>query len=325
VNPTDARMSDPDGRAEPRAWRRTADPFPYLMLMPAAAMMLLVNLVPVLEGARMSVLKLNQYTLNRFLHAPYVGLDNYRAVLFDADDPLHAGLLLALRNTALYAILVTACAVALGLGVALLLNRDFPGRSLARTLLMLPWVVPTYVVGTLWGFMWQRDEGIINRVLVDWLHLLDHKPFWLLGGNTFFAIVIPTVWRAWPVLMLVFLAALQAVPEELYEAARLDGANAWRRFLHITLPALAPVIAIQVMFQVIDNLYAYNIVAMMFGKGAGYPGEWGDLLMPLLTRQSFSYWRFGEGAAVSFVMMALMLVFVGAWMRGFRARLASDG
>ena len=304
--------------------RRKLDAFPYLLLAPAALMMVIVNLVPIVQGLRMSMLKLNQYTLSQFMDAPFVGLHNYRGVLFDPSNPVHSGMLGALRNTALYSVLVTACAVGIGLGVALLLNRDFPGKALARTLLMLPWVVPTYVVGTLWGFMWQRDEGIINHVLVDVLHVVDHKPFWLIGSNTFFAIVIPTVWRAWPVLMLIFLAALQAVPEEVYEAARLDGANAWRRFRHITLPALAPVILIQVMFQVIDNVYAYNIVAMMFGKGAGYPGEWGDLLMPLLTRQSFSYWRFGEGAAVSFVMMAVMLVFVGVWLRVFRARMTSD-
>ena len=304
--------------------RRRVDAFPYLLLLPAATMMLVVNLVPIVQGFRMSLLKLNQYTLNRFMDAPFVGLHNYEGVLFDGDNPVHSGLLVALRNTGLYTLLVTLCSVTMGLGVAILLNRDFPGKAVARTLLMLPWIVPTYVVGTLWGFMWQRDEGIVNHLLVDVLHLMDHKPFWLLGTNTFWAIVIPTVWRAWPVLMLVFLAALQAVPEELYEAARLDGANAWQRFRHVTLPALKPVIVIQVMFQIIDNIYSYNIVAMMFGKGAGYPGEWGDLLMPLLTRQSFSYWRFGEGAAVSFVMMAIMLVFVATWMRTFRSSLAAE-
>ena len=308
----------------PARRRRKLDAFPYLLLAPAALMMVIVNLVPIVQGFRMSLLKLNQYTLSQFMDAPFVGLRNYRGVLLDPTNPVHSGMLGALRNTALYSLLVTACAVGIGLAVALLLNRDFPGKSLARTLLMLPWVVPTYVVGTLWGFMWQRDEGIVNHVLVDVLHLMHDKPFWLIGGNTFFAIVIPTVWRAWPVLMLVFLAALQAVPEELHEAARLDGAGPWQRFRHITLPALKPVIVIQLMFQIIDNVYAYNIVAMMFGKGAGYPGEWGDLLMPLLTRQSFSYWRFGEGAAVSFVMMAAMLVFVGAWMRAFRGSMTSE-
>jgi multiple sugar transport system permease protein len=316
-------LAVPAPRAKPRR-RRRVDAFPYLLLAPAALMMVIVNLVPIVQGFRMSMLKLNQYTLSEFMDAPFVGLRNYRGVLLDAADPVHAGMLGALRNTALYSLLVTACAVAIGLGVALLLNRDFPGKAAARTLLMLPWVVPTYVVGTLWGFMWQRDEGIVNHVLVDVLHVMDHKPFWLIGGNTFFAIVIPTVWRAWPVLMLIFLAALQAVPEELYEAARLDGANAWQRFVHVTLPALKPVIVIQVMFQIIDNVYSYNIVAMMFGKGAGYPGEWGDLLMPLLTRQSFSYWRFGEGAAVSFVMMAVMLAFVAVWMRTFRRSMSHE-
>jgi multiple sugar transport system permease protein len=316
--------------ASPRAGerarrRRKVDTFPYLLLAPAALMMVIVNLVPIIQGFRMSMLKLNQYTLSQFMDAPYVGLRNYRGVLLDPTNPVHSGMLGALRNTALYSLLVTACAVGIGLAVALLLNRDFPGKALARTLLMLPWVVPTYVVGTLWGFMWQRDEGIVNHVLVDVLHVMDHKPFWLIGSNTFFAIVIPTVWRAWPVLMLIFLAALQAVPEELYEAARLDGATAWQRFRHITLPALKPVIVIQVMFQIIDNIYSYNIVAMMFGKGAGYPGEWGDLLMPLLTRQSFSYWRFGEGAAVSFVMMAVMLVFVAVWMKTFRRSMTDEG
>lgn len=298
--------------------RKKLDPFPYLLLLPALLLMAAVNLTPIVQGFYMSLLKLNQFTLGQYLDAPFVGLDNYRRVLFDADNPLRAGLGHALRNTALFTLTVSALAIGIGLGVALLMNRDFPGRSLARTLLLLPWIVPSYVVGTLWGVMWQRDTGIVNVVLVDWLHLLDEKPFWLLGANSFWAIVIPTVWRAWPVMMLIFLAALQAIPEEPYEAATLDGVSRRQQFLHITLPLLKPVIVIQLMFQIIDNVYSYNIVSMMFGNGAGFPGEWADLLMPLLTRQSFSYWLFGQGAAVSFVMMALMLVFVGLWLRAFR-------
>jgi multiple sugar transport system permease protein len=284
-----------------------------------------VNLTPILQGFYMSLLKLNQFTLAQYLDAPFVGFDNYRQVLLEADNPLRAGLGHAIRNTLLYTVTVSLSAVGIGLGVALLMNRDFPGKGIARTLLLLPWIVPSYVVGTLWGFMWQRDVGIVNVVLVDWLHLMDEKPFWLLGANSFWAIVVPTVWRAWPVMMLIFLAALQSIPEDQYEAATLDGVSRWKQFLHITLPLLKPVIAIQLMFQVIDNVYSYNIVSMMFGNGAGYPGEWADLLMPLLTRQSFSYWLFGQGAAVSFVMMTLMLVFVGVWLRAFRRSMTGDG
>jgi multiple sugar transport system permease protein len=305
--------------------KKRIDAFPYLMLLPAVLLMAAVNLTPILQGFYMSLLKLNQFTLAQYLDAPFVGLDNYRQVLLDADNPLRAGLGHAIRNTLLYTVTVSLSAVGIGLAVALLMNRDFPGKGIARTLLLLPWIVPSYVVGTLWGFMWQRDVGIVNVVLVDWLHLMDEKPFWLLGANSFWAIVIPTVWRAWPVMMLIFLAALQSIPEDQYEAATLDGVSRWKQFLHITLPLLKPVIVIQLMFQVIDNMYSYNIVSMMFGNGAGFPGEWADLLMPLLTRQSFSYWLFGQGAAVSFVMMALMLVFVGLWLRAFRRSMTGDG
>ena len=300
------------------------DAFPYLLLLPAALLMLAVNLTPMLQGLWMSLLKLNQFTLAQYLDAPFVGLENYRRILLDADNPLRAGLGHALRNTLLFTLVVSGASIAIGLAVALLMNRPLRGRNVARTLLLLPWIVPSYVVGTLWGNMWQRDSGIVNVVLVDWLHLLDEKPYWLMGPNSFWAIVIPTVWRGWPVMMLIFLAALQAIPDEPYEAATVDGVSRWKQFLHITLPLVKPVIAIQLMFQIIDNVYSYNIVVMMFGNGAGFPGEWADLLMPLLTRQSFSYWLFGQGAAVSFVLMLLMLSFVALWLRAFRRSLHGD-
>jgi multiple sugar transport system permease protein len=292
--------------------------------MPAIAMMVVVNVTPIVQGFYMSLLKLNQYTLNQYLDAPFIGLENYRRVIFEEHSPIRAGLSYALRNTLLYTLIVSVFSIVIGLGVAVLLNRDFPGKSIARTLLLLPWIVPSYVVGTLWGFMWQKDVGIVNVVLVDWLHILNERPFWLLGSNSFWAIVIPTVWRAWPVMMLIFLAALQAIPEDQYEAATLDGVSKWKQFFHITVPLLKPVIVIQFMFQVIDNIYSYNIVSMMFGNGAGHPGEWADLLMPLLTRQSFSYWLFGQGAAVSFTMMVLMLIFVGIWMKTFKRSMTSE-
>ncbi|MEK8031785.1 sugar ABC transporter permease [Ideonella sp. DXS29W] len=300
---------------------RFRDTFPWLMLLPAIGLMAAVNLLPIVQGFYMSLLKLNQYTLGQYLDAPFIGLDNYRRVLMDPSSPLRHGLGLALRNTVLFTLVVSSLSIGLGLGLALLMNRRFAGQSVARTLLLLPWVVPSYVVGCLWGQLFQRDTGLVNRVLVDGLHLLDERPFWLLGSNSFWAIVIPTVWRNAPLLMLIFLAALQALPREPYEAAEIDGAGRWQRFVHLTLPMLKPVIAIQALFQVIDNVYSYNIVSMMFGQGAGHPGDWADLLMPLLTRQSFSYWLFGQGAAVSFVLMAVMLGVVALWMRAFRRSL----
>ncbi|MCZ8521371.1 MULTISPECIES: carbohydrate ABC transporter permease [Paenibacillus] len=294
--------------------------FAYALVLPTILFMLAVHLWPMLQGIWMSLLKLNQFTLNQYLKAPFVGLHNYTELLFNTNNPVRQGLQYALRNTAIYTVVVTIAVMACGLGTAMLMNRTFPGRAIARTALLLPWVVPSYVVGILWGFMWQK-EGIINYVLVDVLHLLDAKPFWLIGPNTLWAIIIPTVWRSWPFLMIVFLAGLQTISDELYEAAEIDGANKFRQFMSITLPLLRPIIAVQLLFQIIYNVYSYNIVAMMFGNGSGYPGEWGDLVMTAMTRQTFGYWAFGSGSAASFMLMLIMFVIVGIWYRVFRSEL----
>lgn len=292
----------------------------YAFILPTLLFMSLVHLVPMVQGIWMSMLKLNQFTLSQYLKAPFIGMKNYSDLLFNEENPVHKGLGFALRNTGIYTVVVTIAVMALGLLIALLLNRDFPGRGIARAAMLLPWVVPSYVVGILWGFLWQK-EGIINYILVDILHLMSDKPYWLIGPNTIWAIIIPTVWRSWPFLMIVFLAGLQTIPDDLYEASKIDGASKLRQFWSITLPLLKPIIAVQLLFQLIFNVYSYNIVAMMFGNGAGYPGEWGDLLMTALTRQTFGYWSFGVGAAAAFLLMLGMFVIVGIWYRIFRSEL----
>src|SRR5207253_3244769 len=121
------------------------------------------------------------------------------------------------------------------LGAALLITREFRGRGVVRTLLLLPWVVPTYVVGVLFSFMWQ-PFGVINHLL-HVLHL-PFSPFWLVGPLTLLAIVVPTVWRGVPQTMMLLAAGLTGIPQDLYEAAEADGANAWQRLRYVTLPML---------------------------------------------------------------------------------------
>lgn len=144
-----------------------------------------------------------------------------------------------MRTTLLYTLVVNALNLSLGLLVAHLLNRPLFLRGLWRSLILLPWVVPSYVVGLLWGFMWLK-EGVINHLLVDVLGLLPQKPLWLIGPLTFVAIVLPTVWRSWPFVMVTYLAALQAIPQELYEAAMVDGATPFQAFHRVILPLALP-------------------------------------------------------------------------------------
>jgi multiple sugar transport system permease protein len=229
---------------------------------------------------------------------------------------MRADFLGALRNTLVYAVAVNAAALLIGLAAALLLDREFRGRGIVRTLLLMPWIVPTYVVGILFYFMWQPDNGIVNHVLHDDLHL-PIRPFWMVGPLTLLAIVVPTVWRNFPYTMLMLSAGLAGIGKDLYEAADVDGATAWQKLRYITLPLLRPVIAVVILFGIIGTVYSFNIVYAMFGGGAGYAGEWGDVLMTMIYRSTFSGLNFGAGAAASVLLMFACLGLVGLWYRAF--------
>jgi multiple sugar transport system permease protein len=282
--------------------------------------MVLVHLVPTAAGVLLSFKDLNTFTFSQLFGAPWNGLDNYRAILFDAANPLRSGFAGAARNTAIYTVATVGGTLAGGLGVALLLHRDFPGRRLVRTLMLAPYVVPSFVVAVLWGFMFQSDSGVINQVLVDVTGILGERPAWLLD-HSLIAIIVPSIWRGIPLAMLIFLAGLQSLPKELHEAAAIDGAGPWQRFRHITLPLLRPLIAIQLLFGVIYSAYQFAIPVVMLGSN---PGPDADLVMTLIVRQSFSNNLFGFGAAASTLLTLAMLAWVAVWFHIFRRDLEAS-
>jgi multiple sugar transport system permease protein len=190
-----------------------------------------------------------------------------------------------------------------------------PGQRILRTLMLTPWVVPSFVMATLWQFMWRSDVGIVNDILVDWTHLLGERPVWLNGPNSLWEIIVPSVWRGIPLAMLIFLAGLQAIPEELLEAAAIDGAGPWRQFRHVVFPLIRPLFAVQLLFGVIYSSYQFAVPWIMMGSN---PGPHADLLMTLVVRESFSNKLVGLGAAASTLMMLGMLVWVAAWYGAFR-------
>jgi len=292
--------------------------FAYWFVLPTFLAMVSLHIFPVVQAFYMSFLDLNQFTISQYLLAPFVGFKNYVDILFNMNSPIHIGLFESIRNTVIYTLVVTVGTIGVGMLVALMVNRKFRGKNVVRALYLFPWVVPTYVVGLLWAFMWQKEIGIINMFLVDWLHILPDKPFWLLGSNTLWAIMIPTIWRFWPLSMLMLLAGMQSIPDELYEAAEIDGASGWKKFWKITFPMLTPVWAILILFSLISNTYSFNIVIMMFGFGAGYPGEWGDLMMTNIFRNTFQLWSFGTGAAASVLLMIVMIAIVNVWFKFYK-------
>jgi multiple sugar transport system permease protein len=191
-----------------RSAERSRKRFAYALIAPAVAFMVLIHLLPTAGGVFLSFKRLNTFTFARLFDAPWAGLENYRAILFDSANPLRDGFFGAVQNTAVYTFWTVALTLCGGLAIALLLNRPMRGQRLVRTLMLTPWIVPSFVVAVLWQFMWQSDVGIVNKVLVDYLHLLGERPIWLLGENSMWAIVIPSVWRGIPFAMIFFLAGL---------------------------------------------------------------------------------------------------------------------
>src|SRR5215204_1515003 len=284
------------------------------LITPAALFILLVHGLPTVGGVYLSFKELNTFTFAQLFGAPAAGLHNYTGI-FEADSPLRTGFFGAVQNTAVYTVATVGGTLAGGLAVASLLNRPIRGQRLIRTLMLTPWIVPSFVVALLWQFMWQSDVGIVNKILVDYTGLLGDRPVWLSGESSLFAIIVPSVWRGLPFAMLIFFAGLQAIPPELAEAAAIDGAGPWRRFRHITLPLLRPLIAIQLLFGVIYAAYQYAIPVVMLGST---PGPDADVMMTLIVRQSFQNNLFGFGAAASVLLTAAMFIWVFAWWRIFR-------
>jgi multiple sugar transport system permease protein len=304
-------------------------------LVPALLFLLVFLLFPLGLGFYLSFLDSGRGALDESFSAPFVEFSNYRDVFLFHDGAWREGLWDAVRNTIVYTACVSAGTIALGLMGALLIFRRFKGHSLARTLLLLSWIVPSYVVGVLWGFMWQQEEGIINTLLFDilrfdifsgwfgvqWDYTLSGellRPRWLTGENTIWAIIIPAIWHYWPFAMIMFFAGLSAVPREIYEAAELDGAGKSERFFYITLPVLRPVLFLVLLQSLITSVYSFNMVSMMFGSGAGFPGKYGDLIMTYLFRATFQMWNPGTGMALSTLLMGVMAVAVVMWYHSFR-------
>lgn len=314
-----------------KSWRRrvSQNRIAYAFLAPAVTLMVIIHLIPTAQALYMSLLNLRQENLRQYLAAPFVGLRHYQSILggliTGGGSATVQGLTQSLVNTFIFAFAVNALILGFGMVLALLLNRKFWGRGLARTLILLPWIVPTFVAGLIFRFMFLQQGGLVNRILLDWTGIIDTPITWLVGPNARWALVIAAVWRGVPLMSLMLLAGLQVIPGDLYEAAGMDGANAWQRFRYITLPLLKPIIAIQLMFGMVFNFFGfgpYNIAVAMFG-GLNL-GTYADLLIPTIARQTFTNQLYSYGAAASVLMMVIAMVFVVAWYRIFREALTAQ-
>jgi ABC-type sugar transport system permease subunit len=238
----------------------------------------------------------------------FVGLANYLWLLRWPD------LGLMIFNTWFIATVGVALKFVVGMCAALLLNVSFRGRTFFRGLFMLPWAVPTFVAVLVWRWMYDHHSGVFNTVLMR-LGITEHRLSFL--GNpdlALLSVIIFVVWKGFPFFGLSYLAGMQSIPNELYEAAKVDGANAWQQFFYITLPGLQHVIAITCLLSLIWTANAFEMVYLLTGGG---PSNRTQVFTVLTYQLGIVNLRLGEAAAVPlmfFPMLAGLIVVVSRYM-----------
>ncbi|MFC3348002.1 carbohydrate ABC transporter permease [Streptomyces echinoruber] len=302
-----------------RTGRLRRGSLPYLLLLPALALELLVHLVPMVIGITMSFKELTQFYLRDWGAAPWSGIGNYR-VSVDFDAPVGRALLHSFLVTCGFTVLSVGLCWLIGTAAAICMQDAFRGRGLLRALFLVPYALPVYAAVITWVFMFQHDNGLVNHVLHDQLHLTGKPSFWLIGDNSFVALLVVSVWKGWPFAFLIVMAGLQTIPRELYEAAALDGAGVWQQIRRITLPSLRSVNQVLVLVLFLWTFNDFNTPYVMFGKAAP---EAADLISVHIYQASFVTWNFGTGSAMSVLLLLFLLVVTGVYLaltsRGRRA------
>jgi multiple sugar transport system permease protein len=234
---------------------------------------------------------------------PFVGLQNYRDMLHDS------GFISSIWHTLYFTIGTIPLELSIALVIAVLLNAQIRGLGLFRTLYYLPVVTPLVVASIIWKWVYNTDYGLANYYLLK-LHLIGKPLLWLSSSKTAMpAVIIMTVWKAVGFNMIVYLAGLQAIPAQLYEAAEVDGASSFKRFWRITIPMLAPTTLFLVIISFIGSFQVFTQIFIMTQGGPPGPGGATTTIMYYIYRAAFLFFQMGYAAALAYALFAMLLVF----------------
>jgi multiple sugar transport system permease protein len=284
-----------------KSYRRIADrsTAAWLFLSPSLVAIAIFFVVPVLSALVMSFTDFDIYALGDLSIVRFIGFENYRRIV---ELPLFWS---ALKNTFYFVLVGGPLSVAVSLGTALMLNSKLARfKPLFRTVYFMPVVTSLVAVAVVWRYLYHPAHGILNYLLsffgvapIDWL------------GNPSIAmpaIILLAVWKGFGYNMLIFIAGLQNIPEELYEAAHMDGAGPWRQFVDITLPMLAPTSVFVVMITIIGY---FQLFAEPYVMTQGGPLNSTMSIVLMMYEQGFRWWNMGFAAAIAFVLFAIIMIF----------------
>ena len=266
----------------------------WVLLAPMLLVMLLLTAWPLLRTIWLSFT--DAALIGSGETPAWIGLENYLYALSDPDFRA------SIWRTLYFTLVSVTVEGIIGVLVALLLNQKFIGRNVLRVLVILPWALPTIVNAMMWRLNFNPDYGSINALLSQ-LGIIDGYRSWLGSPDSALnAVMFADIWKNYPLVTLLVLAALQSIPEDLFEAARLDGASAWRRFRAITFPAIVAPLGVALVLRTIDAFKIFDIIYVMTRGG---PVDSTKTLSFFVYQESFSYLRAGSGAAYA-ILMTLM-------------------
>ncbi len=278
--------------------RKSKKLLPYWLLSPAVLVTLVIVFLPMVQAVWTSFYDL---VLFKPKATAFVGMSNYIKLLH---DPVFWA---AFWNTCLWIGLTVPLQMGLGLITALLLNREFPWRGLARALVIIPWALPSVVIALMWRWIYDPNTGVLNDILLH-LSAVSHAVPWLADPNiALYAIIATLTWQGFPFFAIMILAGLQGIPKSQYEAASIDGASPWRQFVNVTLPGIAPVLATAGLLRVIWVANSMDVIFVMTGGGPGYSTYTLPLYAFVKARQNLDF-GYGTAIAVTFTLLLGILV-----------------
>ena len=290
-------------------FRKRRARFAYMLILPSLVLITLLNLVPMVEGVLVSLQSGNMARPNP---TAIVGLQHYIRVLFE-----EAVVWDSLRRTVVWTLGSVAGAYVLALSLALLVNLEIKGRVIFRAMLLIPWVIPEVSTALLWKWLYGDEFGVLNFLLMR-TGLVSKPVLWLANPDmAMVSVIVVQIWKLYPVMFIVLLAALQNVPKELLEAARLDGAHARQRFWYITLPFIRGTSVIITLLASIWTFQNFDIIYLLTGGG---PASATKILPTLMYEKAFWGSEMGYAAAVGMVMLAGLLAISVIYLFAYRAQ-----
>lgn len=269
---------------------------PYLWLLPSVLLIFGVVLYPILELLITSVSKISLSGLRK----GFIGFENFIVLFKDAT------FLIVLKNTLIWTVAVVGISTVLSLGIASLLNQEFPGRKFVRATLIVPWAVSTIITSVIWKWILDFNYGSLNLILLK-LGIIEKNIYWLAEPKLSFPLMILVgIFVTIPFTSFIFLSGLQSIPASLYESASVDGANSLKSFFYITLPQLKPALTVS---TVLNTIYVFNSFPIIWAMTKGDPINRTDLVTTFLYKLAFQENKMGEAAAVSVISFILLLTF----------------